>query len=81
MKKDGFRLIGLLLPLVLLSMPMHALAAGKDCPFVGSMESFEPTLDPDWTTYTQLDFRTDQGAVTKKGKLCYQSYALKPGQP
>src|SRR5580658_6617407 len=44
------------------------------------MDSFEPEHDPDWTTYTQLAFRTDQGSVTKDGKLCYQTYDLKHGQ-
>jgi outer membrane protein OmpA-like peptidoglycan-associated protein len=83
MQRHGFRLIGLLLVLGLSLTPMHALAAGeagKDCPFVGSLDSFAPSRDLDWVPYTQLDFRTADGKVTKYGKLCYQQYDLKPGQ-
>jgi len=81
MQRDGFRLIGLLLALFFLSMPTHAFATGKDCPFVGTLDSFAASRDLEWWPYAMMDFRVADGKVTKTGKLCYQQYDLKKGQP
>ena len=84
MQKDGFRLIGLLALLFVLCAPMQARAAGKDCPFVGALDSFTPSRDPYWSRYRPEDFQVVEGnstkTVSKAGKLCYAQYGLKPGQ-
>jgi outer membrane protein OmpA-like peptidoglycan-associated protein len=81
MQRDGFRLIGLLLLLCVLWAPSQAHAAGKDCPFVGTLDSFAASRDLYWWPYTMMDFRVADGKVSKAGKLCYQQYNLKSGLP
>jgi outer membrane protein OmpA-like peptidoglycan-associated protein len=82
---SGFRLIGLFLVLGFLSISRPALAAGKDCPFVGALEDFPAARDVYWYSYISQDFETVEGnskkTVSKIGKLCYQQYNLKPGLP
>ena len=84
MRGLGHGLIGLVLTLTVFSM-QPALADGKDCPLIGTLDNFVPRDVPLWTNYAAYDFSVTQGNrdvnITKIGKMCRQIYDLKPGIP
>jgi outer membrane protein OmpA-like peptidoglycan-associated protein len=84
MRGIGHSLVGLILALTALTAS-PALADGKDCPLIGTLDNFSARDVPLWTNYVAYDVSVTQGNrdvnVTKIGKLCRQIYDLKPGIP
>jgi len=80
MVKGNARLLISLLFLLVALLPLQASAAGKDCPFIGTLESFQAAEDPKFITYETRDFKDQGQTIYKTGTVCQQIYRLKPGQ-
>jgi outer membrane protein OmpA-like peptidoglycan-associated protein len=81
MLRDTGRLFSPLLFLVVAAVPIQASAAGKDCPYIGMLDSFEAPDDPQAIAYETREFKDQKQTIKKTGKVCKQIYRLKSGLP
>jgi outer membrane protein OmpA-like peptidoglycan-associated protein len=81
MLSDSGRLFSSLLFLIAAAVPPQASAAGKDCPYIGILDSFQAPDDPQIIPYETRDFKDDKQTVHKTGRICRQIYRLKSGMP